>query len=255
MQEIPSMPHTGGNLICVIDVETTNSDIEKAEITELCIIPVDITLKPSTIVSPLILKIKPDYPEDIDVLSLNITRKTMSEIMSSGVSQDEACDLINKWYENLKLPYTKRIMPLGFNYLNYDAKVLSKLLGKANYELIFHHQARDVLVAALFVLDKVYMFNEVGPFLPNDLRMGSLASQLGITPKESHNAVDDCMTCLEVYRRLMGLSTTLGDLVLIPIKPNRKCSNVVCNWTMHVADPEMYKMCPKCKRFKTKVII
>lgn len=204
---MPDFVSADGNLLAIVDTETTGLDIRKSEIVELCVLPVTPQLELHKEVLPFHLKIKPDYPEDVDHNALSITSRKLSEICLNGVSQDEACDLLNKWFERLNLPLGKKIMPIGHNFAVFDRAMLVNMLGAPNYDQIFHHHIRDTMSMAIFLNDRATAQYDPPPF--KYIKQSEICKVLRITQLEAHTAMDDCLTCLEMYKRMLVSVTGL----------------------------------------------
>lgn len=203
---VPGMIHTNGNLLCAVDCETTSLDHDKCEILELAILPLDICLNIAPEVSPFHIFMRPDFPEDINPESLAVSKTSLTEIMKMGVSQDEGTDLFYTWFDSLKMPLNRKIMPLGHNFANFDKPVLQKWLSPKGYDHYFHWHIRDTLIAALYQNDRAYFQMQAHPF--SELNLTHICRALNISRKDAHSALGDCISVQKVYREMM--LTVLG---------------------------------------------
>ena len=116
-----SMVHWNGNMLCVIDTETTGLESGWHEIWQLAILPLDSDIKPRKDVIPFFIEMKPQHPERISEGALRLNREAMLKACERGHDPEKAKDMLRTWYEKLGLPitrggYPKRVMPLGQNY-------------------------------------------------------------------------------------------------------------------------------------------
>lgn len=199
-----SMLHLNGNLLCVIDTETTGLKAGFHDVIEVCIIPLDCNIQPLKELNgkplmPFMVELQPKRPNNIDPEALSVNKKTLVEIMGRGLDPWYAADLFEKWWEDLKLPFGKRITPLGQNYA-FDRGFLVDWLGDENYNQFFHYHYRDTCVAAGFMNDRADFHAEVYPFQKINLQY--LCSTLKVERQRAHTAVSDCLATAEVYRRM-----------------------------------------------------
>lgn len=200
-----SMQHCNGDQVCAIDCETTGLDSAWHEIWQIAIIPLDSTLMPRTDVLPLNMLIKPTYIERIDAEARKVGGSRLVEACVSGFDPEVAHDLLVEWINKLKLPYTKwgtpkRIIPLGHNY-SFDKAFIEQWLGVDEYDRFFHYHYRDTMVAATYLNDKASFHGEQIPFMKVKLQW--LATTLNIAVDRAHDALSDCHTTVQVYKRLI----------------------------------------------------
>lgn len=196
------MIHLNGNLLCAIDVETTGTKAGYHEIIQICVLPLAFDLTPlkKEGLYPFYTELKPTCPERIDWDAIKVSRLDMSQLMLRALEPDRVADLFDKWFQKLKLPYNKKIVPLGCNW-PFDAAFIKDWLGEENYSQFFFGLHRDVQTAALYVNDKYDFHCEPCPFPKQNLKY--LASQLRITYEKAHDALHDCLATAEVYRRML----------------------------------------------------
>lgn len=202
-----SMQHWNGDQLCAIDTETTGLSPFIHEIIQLCILPLDSDILPRKDVEPFYIMLKPEHPERIDKEAMKINHLNLDKLMSQGIDHIQAIDLLEYWFEKLRLPFTrggsrKRVIPLGQNY-GFDRAFLYKWLGIELYNYLFHYHHRDTMCAAAYLNDSAAAHAERVPF--SKLKLTYVAAQLNIEfdPASAHDALGDCLRTAEVYRRLL----------------------------------------------------
>jgi DNA polymerase III epsilon subunit-like protein len=202
------MIHLNGHMMVAIDTETTGTNPEIHEIIQIACIPLGFDLKPSEKHMPFEMHIRPDFPDDIDPDALKVSRKTMVEVMNRGVASHTAASLLVEWFEGLKLPNDKRLVPLAKNWY-FDVAFMVKWLGPKNYHYIFDGRVRDLQTAALFMNDRADFKAEKVPFPKADL--GSIAGRVGVDYErlDLHDALQDARITAEAYRKLLGYGALL----------------------------------------------
>lgn len=210
--------HFNGNLVCSIDIETTGVKPGYHDIIQLAVLPLDSQFRilkvmaDGTKVYPFEILIKPERPENIDQDAMSVNRLQMSEIMAHGLESFTAIDLLNDWFKKLHLPYNKRIMPLAQNWV-FEYGFLKAWLGPDMFAEIFDARYRDTMVSSLYLNDRADFHHERYPFPKN--KLSYLASQLKVEQIKAHEALSDCVTTAEVYRRMMRLVHTEGQNLVL----------------------------------------
>lgn len=200
-----TMQHWNGDQMCVVDIETTGLDPYWNEILQICILPVDSNIKPRKDVLPFYLEIRPDHPERFDQQAKTVNKIDLNEIMKRGHDSEKAKDLLEEWIKKLGLPCNKfgnpkRILPLGQNYA-FDRAFIQQWLGVQMYNDFFDYHYRDTMITAGYINDRAACHAEVVPFSKINLQW--LAKQLNVETDRAHDALQDCLTCAEVYRQLL----------------------------------------------------
>jgi len=128
-------------------------------------------------------------------------RKAKKQFLYGGNYKQKA----NEIFEKLKLAPYKKIVPLAMNWAGIDKPMILDWLGTLNYQYIFSHKFRDLMVSALFANDRAFALGRPYPFTKYSLT--GIANDLNITHERSHNALDDCLKTAECYRTLMSQLT------------------------------------------------
>jgi len=196
------MQHLNGHLLCAIDCETTGLIAGFHDIIQICFLPLDSRCDPSTEYLPFDLKLIPRRKENIDPKALRINRSHISDILLSGVDPDIGADLFDDWFDSLKLPEGKRIMPLAHNW-PFDSAFIIDWMGWLNFNFRIDGRFRDTMAIASYYNDVADIYNEQYPYPKVTLRY--IASQMEILVDESrtHDAIYDCVLTAEIYKKLL----------------------------------------------------
>lgn len=206
-----SLIHANGNIICVVDVETTGLDPEIHEIVQICILPLDSLFKPIKEIRPFYVSIKPENTKNINKdkyasnfeETVKIPKAKLASMINEGLERGTAADLLQDWFDKLQLPFNKRIMPLGQNWV-FDRAFIIRWLGWKMFEDFFDPRYRDTMAAANYVNDKCDFMGQQCPY--QKVNLGFLCSTMKVENASPHDALSDCIATAEIYRRmLMGL--------------------------------------------------
>lgn len=197
------MIHLNGNLLCAVDVETTGVIPGFHDLIQLAILPLNSQIKPSKTAKPFYLNLTPIRPENIDPQACKINRLKRAELISNSIDAFKAADMFDDWFEKLNLPLAgnshKKIQPLWSNG-GFDKSFLIEWLGLEHYNHYFHFHERDTQEFALSINDRFDFHNERLPF--PKVGLGYLTNALDIINDNPHDALSDCVTTAEVYRRM-----------------------------------------------------
>lgn len=199
-----AMIHWNGNQLCAIDTETTGLRADYHDLIQICVLPLDSNIQPRKDVYPFYIEMIPYHPERADPKAMEINRLDFAKIAQRGLDPDKAKDVFEEWIGKLGLPETKfgkskRILPLGQNY-PFDMGFIKAWLGNETYNEFFDYSYRDTKVAAAFMNDRAAMHAEKVPYSKTSL--GWLANQHNVQHDRAHDALADCLTTAEVYRRM-----------------------------------------------------
>lgn len=212
------MKHLNGNLLCVIDVETTGFDPAANDIVEICVLPLDFALDPHQRILPFSLEMAPRRLDTIDPEIYTIQKRLDSgygenmcqnmekikDLVRRGVHQDKGAEMFVEWFERLLLPSRKRIMPIAHNWV-FDRAFIIEWLGWKTFDYIIHPCYRDTMCMSLFEND-VHDCRGSGqyPFPKNNLAY--LCSQLKVERPRAHTALDDCVATAQVFKKMVHSS-------------------------------------------------
>jgi len=103
----------------------------------------------------------------------------------------------------LKLAPFKRIYPIGHNWA-FDRAFIIDWLGEAAFDLYFDPRYRDTMSMALYDNDVADWRAENFDYPKTNLAY--LCNSLGVERTAAHNAMDDVLATIEVYRKLVTRS-------------------------------------------------
>lgn len=204
------MKHLNGNLMCAIDIETSGlmppftGAARPHDMLQIAIVPVAANLTVSREFPLFHLKLQPKRPENVDAKADEVNRGMLRDAMLNGMEPWTAVERFEEWFTRLRLAPGKKIVVLGCNYANFDKYfIMDWLGGPLNYNEFFRSDVRDVQTVACYINDTADHFSEMIPF--PKWRLSYLASCLGVDHPHAtaHDAVQDCVTSIEVYRRLL----------------------------------------------------
>lgn len=209
------MKHLNGNLIAVVDTETTGTDPNKHDIIEVCVLVLDRFLKPAKEFMPFAMTMKPTRLHNIDPEALRIQNKRLDAVVKeklckdrdkmvkiavNGFEPDVVADLFDIWWKKLRLAPFKRIMPLACNWV-FDQEFIKRWLGPDAFNYYFDPRYRDVMSMTLYDNDVADWRGHPFQYPTNHLQY--ICTTLGIERTRAHTALDDCVATAEAYRRLI----------------------------------------------------
>ena len=196
--------HLNGNCLCAIDVETTGLKPGHHEIYQVALLPLDPDLKPRKDIIPFYQDLQILYPDRIDKRAVKMNRLEFARKQQRAIDPFTAADLLDTWFDNLKLPIYKRMCPLAQNW-PFDRSFLTAWLGIQSFEHLFSPWYRDTMVVSQCHSDLMDLRSEHIVFPEHNLAF--LSQKLGIKNLKTHDALQDCVTTAEVYRRLLRIFT------------------------------------------------
>jgi DNA polymerase III epsilon subunit-like protein len=172
----------------------------------MVLLPLDNNLEGRKDLPPFDIRMRPNYIDRIDLDSLRITRQRLNEILDTGIDPEKGVELFQYWFQSLKLPLNKRIMPLGYNISLFDLPFIKHWLeeGGASYDEHFSYVVRDAMQVCTFLNDVSDFHVEQTPF--NKLRLSTVAGKLGIEVFQdaTHDPLYDAYIAKEVYKKLLN---------------------------------------------------
>ena len=194
-----SLLHLKGAMLCAVDVETTGLEPGFHEIWQVAVLPLDSEIKPAKGILPYYVNLKINYPERIAPRAIG-NRTEFARKQQRALDPFTAADLLDSWFNRLKLPIYKKICPLAQNYV-FDRAFLIDWLGTLNFEYLFSPQYRDTMPAAIFDSD---LSNFRGDkILFTQYNLSFLCARLGVTNAKPHDSLQDAIATAEVYRRMI----------------------------------------------------
>jgi len=139
-------------------------------------------------------------PDRIDPKAVKMTQLEFAKRQQRSIDPFTAADLLDSWFERLKLPIYKRICPLAQNW-PFDRSFLRSWLGTKSFEHLFSPLYRDTMVCTIFHSDLSDFRGDKIKFVQHNLQY--LCNKLDIKNLKPHDALQDCVATAEVYRRLI----------------------------------------------------
>lgn len=194
-----SLLNLNGNVLCAIDCETTGPRAGFHDLIQVCVLPLDNELKPQRGIMPFYIDLIPRRPENSP---LKMNRQRLCNVMIHGLDADRAADLFDEWLKKLKLGYQKRIAPLAADWPP-DREFVIDWLGREHFEQYFDARYRCTQAAALYINDRADFQVEQIPFA----RVGlpSIANRLYVEQVSKHDALNNCVTVAECYRKMVKM--------------------------------------------------
>lgn len=199
--------HLNGNLLCVLDLETTGLKAGYHEIWQICVIPLDSWIRPLKGINPFYIELKPEKYENADPKAL--TKLKLAELVTKGINQFVGVDLFESWVKKLELPLDKKICPLAHNW-PFDRSFLVEWLGWETFDSIFHPWYRDAMPVTVFLNDRANFKQETLPYIRHSLV--SLTTRHKTENRPTHDAMDDCLATAELYRSILTSNNTFFNI-------------------------------------------
>ena len=196
------MVHCNGNLLAAVDLETTGVRPGYNEIIQIAVLPLNSDFRPLESVRPFYTVVKPNYPERASKGATAKHRLQINDLLLHAPSQEKVADLLVEWFEALRLPVNKSLMPLAHNWA-FESSFLKSWLGIELVDQLFHAHARDSMTLAIAVNDLSAFAGEDMPF--NHVNLNHLCKQLKIHNVNPHDALSDCMAEATLYRTLLQM--------------------------------------------------
>lgn len=193
------MKHLNGDILCAVDTETTGINPSTNSIWDLCVIPLDGRLNLHPVIKPFQAMMKPSTP--FEPGALKEADLTQAEIINTGHDPFKVADLFEAWFEKMKLPQGKKIVPLAHNW-PFDRGHLIEWLGWKTFDYYFSGDYRDTFMLASFHNDRKWWKND--PYEFSKRSLGACARRLDLEVTGLHRATQDCLTCIEVYKKLLA---------------------------------------------------
>lgn len=191
-----------GNMLVAVDVETTGLTPGFHEVVQVAIVPLDSDILPCKEHRAFYINIRPEHPERADRKATDVHGLDMDWLLTNGIEQYRAADMLEDWVTGLDLPFSKRMAPLAHNF-PFEKAFLSNWLGQATYDGLFFIHPRDTQVVGALCNDLASYWGKDIPF--GTLSLSSMCKKLGIVNEKEHDALADSLAGASLYRELIKL--------------------------------------------------
>jgi DNA polymerase III epsilon subunit-like protein len=195
-----SMIHLNGDILCSIDCETTGLVAGFHDLIQICILPLDAAIRPVTTIPPFYTLLQMKRPDNVDPKAMKVNGLKTGDIQLNGLDPWRAADLLEEWIAKLDLDRGKKISPLAQNWA-FDKGFITDWLGGPTFDSLISYKGRDTMTTSLYLNDRADHHVEPVPFAKNGLKY--LCSTLKVENTRSHDALQDCISTAEVYRRML----------------------------------------------------
>lgn len=197
-----SLLNLNGELLCAVDTETTGLVPGYHEIIQLAVVPLNSEIEQYPGIRPFYANIAPDHPERARSGAEAVHGISMDDLLTHGLSQDEAAEQFYKWYESLELPFCKRLVPLAHNWA-FERSFLLPFFGLEAFTELWSGHPRDTLVFASILNDLAAWHGKDCPF--NRLNLTNVCKIMGVELLDAHDALADCLATAAVYRNMLRM--------------------------------------------------
>jgi DNA polymerase III alpha subunit (gram-positive type) len=196
-----SLVNLKGNLLCAVDVETTGRMAGYHEVIQIGVQPLTSEITPMKDVMPFYINIAPDHPEREEKSATRVHGLNIADLVENAPSQWKAADLFDEWFQKLKLPFGKQLVPLAHNY-PFERGFLTHWLGMETFNQIWHFHPRDTMLFAVSINDACAYHGKRPPY--DYVGLGSMCAKYGITIDNAHDALCDARAEAELYKRMLS---------------------------------------------------
>lgn len=194
------MKHLNGDILCAVDTETTGTDPEVSGIVEVAVLPLNAMLDLHKDFGMFNMKMAPEVGETIDLNAMRLTQIELSDVIIKGSPRERIADMFIDWFESLRLPPGKKIIPLAHNW-PFDRSMLIKWLGIKTFEYIFRWHYRDTMMIGNFMNDFADSRREPYPY--GELSLRGMCNKFSIEIISAHSAASDAYACAQLYNALL----------------------------------------------------
>lgn len=195
--------------IVIWDLETTSVDTNTAQIVQIGAVAVDgrrLEIIPN---SEFNILVKPLYGleaaranlQELTDATIKIHGKTEDMLNKNGVSIEAAIENFESYVRSYSSGSGKWNLPIssGYNIINYDHKILNRVLNATKRSSFFHPSAIIDVMQIMFL------------FFENDKNVKSLSADnlirgyMGYSKGKAHDALSDVIMCAEVMCKSLRL--------------------------------------------------
>lgn len=190
--------HLNGNLMVAIDTATIS---DGGELVELCVLPLDRMLDVHKELHLFDLRMKPNFPENIDFDYCPLSKHELAEAILKAYPSDKVTELFEDWFDGLGLKDGRKILPVAYNWAE-KRQTLIEWMGRETFNKIFHDGSTDIEMIARFCNDRLSVRAEDPVFKFTNIAY--LAQTMRVERLERHtpSPLSNCYTIAQVYKRL-----------------------------------------------------
>ena len=208
------MRHWSGNRLAVVDCETTCAG-QDAEIWQFTVICSDDGSQP---LQPFLeLTIRPEHPERCDRQLMRLSEDELAAVKNAPLDHEQAAKRLEsrfrEWQNENFFGVENRLLPLAQNWM-FDRDQIIKWIGQTQFEIYFHVWYRDPMMFAMVLNDMWTAACEVDQKRYERANNDYLAGYHKVSNEKAHDSTSDCLTTLEIYRRMIlshGEGLHFGD--------------------------------------------
>lgn len=199
-----SMWHLNHHLLCSLGFYLTGPRPYFHDILEFSILPVNHILEFDKKIYPnRTMTLQPKRPANVGEDNLDhhkVPNGKLGNAMLYGMDPNNAVLVMEKWFEDLKLPQYKQIIPLAYNWPQ-KREFLIDWLGRETFKYIFHpYEYRDTMGIAAYL-------NDVADSKGNSIPYPDIVQQrLSTFAKQEwlgYEALQTAVNNIKVYRNLV----------------------------------------------------
>jgi oligoribonuclease (3'-5' exoribonuclease) len=191
---------TWGHKFVAIDTETTGTNFERHEITQIAAVILNGEFEPRKDVPFFNIEIKPENLTTIDEKALFKSHKTLEGLLMNGVDKDTARRMFIDWLTTHVLRNGKKAIPVAFNWI-FDRDFLIQFLGLESFNECFHHRVRDVMHMLTYVSDRLEMHYYKPGFTTFTLE--KCCELMHVDNMRAHDALHDAIATAQCARAIM----------------------------------------------------
>jgi hypothetical protein len=209
------MRHWAGSRLAVVDCETTCGDPELSEIWQFTCICADDGLQP---LKPFLeLTIRPENKDACDRQLMRLSEDEFDAVMNAPLNHAQAAEKFEarfrEWQSENFFGIESRLLPLAQNW-PFDREQIIKWIGQKQFDIFFHPWYRDPMSFAMILNDMFVAGCWVEQQRYERANNDYLANYHKVVNERAHDATQDCLTTLEIYRRMIlshAEGLTFGD--------------------------------------------
>ena len=185
------------NKIVAVDTETTGLTPAYHEVIDLAIVPLTFSFDLDKSIPPLVLQIRPTFPDRAEADALAVNKYTIEQLMERPLTRAQAIDQIFDWRTT---HYGRRkLEPVAQNWA-FDRDFIQQLIAPHNIRTLFGRVVRDTQRCAQLFNDRAVYKGQKEPF--EYARLTSITAAFEIQ-HEAHTAYGDAVAAAMAYQKFV----------------------------------------------------